>query len=66
MIDPHIVRTLPHYGGDGCNAIGMVPEDWRQGIRSVVPGPVTFTVKGGGTVDVKAFNPLPQTLLERN
>ncbi|HLH87667.1 MAG TPA: alkaline phosphatase family protein [Xanthobacteraceae bacterium] len=66
MIDPHIVRTLPHYGGDGCNAIGMVPEDWRQGIRSVVPGPVTFTVKGGATVDVKGFNALPQTLPERN
>jgi phospholipase C len=66
MVDPRIVRTLPHYGGDGCNAIGMVPEDWRQGIRSVVPGPVTFTVTGGGSVDVKAFNALPQTLPERN
>jgi phospholipase C len=66
MTDPRVVRSLPHYGADGCNAIGMVPEDWRQGIRSVVPGPVTFTVTGGGAVDVKAFNALPQTLPERN
>jgi phospholipase C len=66
MVEPHLARSLPHYGGDGCRAIGIVPEDWRQGIRTLVPGPVTFTVTGGGSVAVKAFNALPQTLLERN
>ncbi len=41
------VETLPHYGGKGCSAIGMVPEDKRQGIETKVPPgfnslPITF------------------------
>ncbi len=41
-----VVNTLPHYGGHGCKAIGMTPEDVRQGIANVVP---------------PGFNPLPAT-----
>ncbi len=41
-----VVTTLPHYGGHGCEAIGIVPEDIRQGIFSKVPA---------------GFNPLPST-----
>jgi phospholipase C len=66
MVDPGEITRLPHYGGNGCNVIGMVPEDRRQGIRAVVPGPMTFTTPGGISVAVKAFNALPQTLSERN
>ncbi|HEX4767105.1 MAG TPA: alkaline phosphatase family protein [Lichenihabitans sp.] len=41
------VETLPHYGGKGCQAIGIVPEDRHQGIETkVAPGfnslPITF------------------------
>lgn len=31
------LRQLPHYGGKGCDAIGMVPEDQRQDVRRPVP-----------------------------
>jgi len=66
LIDPREVTKLPHYGGNGCKAIGMETEDRRQGIRTVVPGPVTFKTTGAISVPVKAFNALPQTLPERN
>jgi phospholipase C len=34
------VWRLPHYGGRGCEAIGMTPEDRRQGIEA--PPPANF------------------------
>ena len=42
-----VVDHLPHYDGKGCQAIGMVPEDRRQGIATKVPDgfntlPITF------------------------
>ncbi|MDF5736340.1 MULTISPECIES: phospholipase C [unclassified Nostoc] len=45
-IPDSIVNTLPHYGGEGCRAIGITPEDKRQGIVNKIP---------------KDFNPLPST-----
>jgi phospholipase C len=41
------LNTLPHFGGKGCAAIGMVPEDQRQQIATQVP---------------PGFNTLPATL----
>jgi len=40
-------RTLPHFGGKGCLAIGVTPEDVRQGIVNNIPA---------------NFNSLPATL----
>ena len=42
-----VVETFPHYGGKGCEAIGVKPEDVRQGIPNIIPEgfnslPVTF------------------------
>ena len=41
------IDAFPHYGGKGCAAIGITPEDVRQGIQNVIP---------------EDFNPLPATL----
>ena len=46
-----VVETLPHHGGEGCRAIGMVPEDRRQGIATALPA---------------GFNSLPSTLPRYN
>jgi phospholipase C len=50
-IPDQVVKTLPHYGGKGCQAIGMVPEDQRQRIATRVPD---------------GFNTLPATLPQYN
>ena len=50
-IPDDIVGHLPHYGGRGCAAIGVIPEDHRQGIATVVP---------------RGFNPLAATLPQYN
>lgn len=47
MIPSEVVETFPHYGGKGCEAIGVKPEDVRQGIPNVIPD---------------GFNSLPSTL----
>jgi phospholipase C len=36
-IPADVVDTLPHYGGQGCKAIGITPTDRQQGIPNVVP-----------------------------
>ena len=41
------LTTLPHYGGQGCQRIGVTPEDRRQGIDAAIPA---------------HFNALPSTL----
>lgn len=46
-IPDDVIASLPHYGGKGCAAIGMMPEDQRQGIVTQVP---------------ERFNTLPTTL----
>ena len=46
MIPDSVTNTLPHYGGHGCQAIGIEPEDGRQGIINDIPS---------------GFNPLPST-----
>jgi phospholipase C len=46
IIPDKVVSTLPHYGGNGCKAIGITPEDVRQGIVNNIPA---------------GFNPLPST-----
>ena len=51
MIPDDIVNTLPHYGGHGLSAIGIVPEDVRQGIKNPIP---------------EGFNPLPSTYPSAN
>ena len=51
MIQEDVVDTLPHYGGHGCRAIGVTPEDARQQIKTVVPA---------------RFNSLPATLPNYN
>jgi phospholipase C len=51
MVPEEDVLTLPHYGGHGCEAIGIVPEDIRQGIFSEIP---------------QGFNPLPSTYPSSN
>lgn len=50
-IPDSVINTLPHYGGQGCQAIGVTPEDKRQGIVNKIP---------------KGFNPLPSTYPEAN
>jgi phospholipase C len=51
MIADDVVNRLPHYGGKGCEAIGMIPEDRRQHIATQVPS---------------GFNTLPATLPQYN
>lgn len=54
MIPEEIVNQLPHYGdapGGACAAIGVVPEDVRQGVIAPVPD---------------GFNSLPATLPQFN
>ena len=51
MIPDTAVQSLPHYGGQGCQAIGVVPEDVRQGVVNTVP---------------EGFNPLPSTYKKAN
>ena len=47
MIDDKIIDTLPHYNGQGCKALGLVPTDAAQGIKNAPPA---------------GFNTLPSTL----
>jgi len=51
IIPDQIVNTFPHYGGHGCQAIGIVPEDKRQHIINHIPA---------------NFNSLPSTLSQYN
>jgi len=46
-IPDEVVNAYPHYGGKGCAAIGVTPEDVRQRIPNAVP---------------EGFNALPATL----
>ena len=46
MIPDNVVTSLPHYGGNGCLAIGITPEDIQQGVVANPPA---------------GFNPLPST-----
>jgi phospholipase C len=46
MIPDSVVKSLPHYNGQGCKEIGITPEDVRQGILNRIPA---------------GFNPLPST-----
>jgi phospholipase C len=50
-IPDDVVTSLPHYGGKGCQAIGITPEDRRQGIVNSIP---------------TGFNPLPSTYSAAN
>jgi len=51
MIPKNVVTSIPHYGGQGCRAIGITPEDVRQGITNNIPA---------------GFNPLPSTYKAAN
>ncbi len=37
MIPDEAINSYPHYNGNGCEAIGIVPEDKRQGIQNNIP-----------------------------
>ncbi len=50
-IPSDVVETFPHYGGKGCEAIGVTPENVRQNIPNVIP---------------EGFNSLPATLPDYN
>lgn len=50
-IPSDVIETLPHYAGEGCRAIGVTPEDRRQGIATAIP---------------RGFNSLPSTLSRHN
>jgi len=52
MIPDKDVFSLPHYNGNGCRSIGIVPEDVRRQIPDTIPPP--------------GFNPLPGTYPEGN
>ena len=45
MIPSDVVETFPHYGGKGCEAIGVTPEDVRQGIPNVIPEGIQFAAR---------------------
>lgn len=47
MIPDSVVNAYPHFGGKGCKAIGVTPEDVSQGIVNKIPA---------------NFNTLPSTL----
>ncbi|RBP14112.1 phospholipase C [Roseiarcus fermentans] len=51
LIPRDVVETFPHYGGKGCAAIGVTPENVRQAIPNVMP---------------EGFNSLPATLPDYN
>jgi phospholipase C len=51
MIPESVINTFPHYGGKGCSAIGITPEDQRLGIVNTIP---------------PNFNTLPSTLSKYN
>ena len=51
LIPSDVVETFPHYGGKGCAAIGVTPENVRQNIPNVIP---------------EGFNSLPATLPQYN
>ncbi|MBV9813189.1 MAG: phosphoesterase [Acetobacteraceae bacterium] len=51
MVADDAMRALPHFGGRGCAAIGMTPEDVRQHIQTAMP---------------VGFNTLPSTLPQYN
>jgi len=36
-IPDSVVNALPHYGGEGCRAIGVEPEDTARGIANPIP-----------------------------
>ncbi len=46
LIPPAVVDSLPHYGGQGCHALGITPVDMQQGYAEPVPAD---------------FNPRPST-----
>ena len=50
-IPADVVETFPHYGGKGCEAIGVTPENVRQNIPNAIP---------------EGFNSLPSTLPDYN
>jgi phospholipase C len=50
-IPSDVVETFPHYGGKGCAAIGVTPENVRQKIPNVIP---------------EGLNTLPVTLPQYN
>ena len=51
LIPSDVVETFPHYGGKGCEAIGVTPENVRQNLPNVIP---------------EGFNSLPATLPDYN
>lgn len=37
LVPPELVDSLPHYGGQGCHALGLTPVDVQQGYAEPIP-----------------------------
>ena len=48
MIPTAIVKSLPHYGGDGCTALNIIPTDYRGGTL-MDPAPADFNPRPNTT-----------------
>ena len=48
MIPDAIVKSLPHYGGNGCTALNIIPTDYRGG-KLMDPAPSDFNPRPGTT-----------------
>jgi phospholipase C len=47
-IPPSVVSALPHYGGRGCEALHIVPTDYRNGV-AIDPPPADFNPRPAAT-----------------
>ncbi len=48
MIPTAIVKSLPHYGGNGCTALNIIPTDYRGGTL-MDPAPADFNPRPNTT-----------------
>ena len=48
MIPIAAIKTLPHYGGNGCRALDIIPTDYRNGVL-IDPAPADFNPRPGTT-----------------
>jgi phospholipase C len=47
-IDPSTIQSLPHYGGQGCYTLNIVPTDYVGG-KLIDPPPADFNPRPGTT-----------------
>ncbi len=61
-IPSDVVETFPHYGGKGCAAIGVTPENVRQNIPNVIPEGTQYAARDAPAVQLTATRDTRQTL----